>query len=221
LIVVSLPTSYAQTVWTGPSTNYVHSTADAAVPLAPASADQLTPNVWITRAALLGIFNSVTQTNYGSAGSAGSGTPKGSPSDTEWAIGSIDNYASLTYDSWFAVLPGARGTNKPAVLHLISENIYLAIEFTSFNPDGSFAYTRSTPDVVTQVAISALAISNGQFSFNYTANAGLTYIVESSSDLLTWLPVSTNIATNNPVIFTDTSGLSAHRFYQVIRQPSP
>src|SRR5215831_17239395 len=214
LIVVSLPTSHAQTVWTGPTTNYVHSSADAADPLNPASTDRLTPNVCITRATTFGIFNAVTQTEYGSQHTEGTGTPDGSPSDTEWAIGSIDDYASLTYGSWFSMLHGARGVGLQAVLHLISDNIYLSIEFTAFSSgDGTYAYTRSTPAAaVVPTVITSPAISNNHFSFKYTVNTGLTYVVQSSSNLLNWLPVSTNTATNSPAIFTDSSGLSAHRF---------
>jgi hypothetical protein len=217
LIVASLPTSHAQTFWTGPNTNYVHSLADAADPLNPASTDRLTPNVSITRATTFGIFNAVTQTDYGSSHTDGTGTPDGSPSDTEWALGSINDYASLTYGSWFSMLHGARGVGQPAVLHLISDNIYVSIVFTTFDSGGTYTYTRSTPAAaVAPIVLTSPAISNNHFSFRYTANTGLTYVVQSSSNLLNWLPVSTNTATNSPVIFTDSSGLSAHRFYRIV-----
>jgi len=77
--------------------------------------------------------------------------------------------------------------------------------------------------VVTPVAVSnsAPGIAGGQFSFEYTANPGLTYVVESSSNLFKWLPIGTNVASNSPVIFTDSSGLGAQRFYQVVRLPNP
>jgi hypothetical protein len=77
--------------------------------------------------------------------------------------------------------------------------------------------------VVSPVAVSNSlpAISGGQFSFDYTANAGLTYLVKSSSNLVNWVPIATNFATNSPVIFKDTPGLGARRFYQVVRQPNP
>jgi hypothetical protein len=71
------------------------------------------------------------------------------------------------------------------------------------------------------VSNSGPAISGGQFSFDYTANAGLTYVVESSSNLVNWVPIATNVATNNLIIFKDASGLSARRFYEVVRQPNP
>ncbi|MGH7941049.1 MAG: Ig-like domain-containing protein [Limisphaerales bacterium] len=146
-IVLANVSSHAQTLWTGPNIIYTHTSADAQNPTNPASVDQITPGVWITRATGEGLFNAVTQSSYGNSGSPGSGTPDGSPSDTEWAIGSIDNYGNLSYGSWYAVLHGGQGVDQQAVLHLISENIYISIEFTSFISDGTYTYVRSTPAV--------------------------------------------------------------------------
>jgi hypothetical protein len=71
------------------------------------------------------------------------------------------------------------------------------------------------------VSNSLPAISGGQFSFSYTANPGLTYIVEGSSNLLNWVPLATNVASSGSVNFTDTSGLTAQGFYEVVLQPNP
>jgi plastocyanin len=86
----------------------------------------------------------------------------------------------------------------------------------------------ATSAVVNITVVSPVAVSNslpgiagGQFSFDYTANPGLTYVVESSSNLFNWAPIATNVASNSPVIFTDSSGLGTQRFYQVVRQPNP
>lgn len=409
LISAAVPISYAQTLWTGPSTNYMHTSGDAADPLTAANTDQITLGVWITRAGpdAAGIFNAVTQTSYGSSHSEGSGTPDGSPSDTEWAVGTVSSVSdamNLTYSYWFDTLHGADGVNQQAVVHLISEDIYIPIEFTAFSSDGTYSYTRGTPPaaavaptvtitnpapgsvfaapatfevaasasvtggtvtnvnfftngtlagfstsapyeitlsgvhvgaysltaVATASGISATSavvnisvvpppsvtvtnpangavfavpanvklgasatvvmgsvtnvsffngnalvgsataapfsatannvstgsyaftavataaglsrtsavvnisvvnpvpvvlsspdVSGGQFSFDYTANTGLTYVVESSSNLLNWVPLSTNIATNTPVMFEDNSGLANQRFYDVILLPNP
>ena len=57
----------------------------------------------------------------------------------------------------------------------------------------------ATSSVVNISVVSPIAVSNsmpavagGQFSFSYSANAGLTYVVQRSSDLSTWVPVVTN-----------------------------
>ncbi|HZZ28563.1 MAG TPA: dockerin type I domain-containing protein [Pirellulales bacterium] len=126
----------AATLWSGPDLTYAQPAPD---PTDPANQDRLAPNVWLTRAATQGLFNVASETFY---------THDSSPADTEWAYGDLANYASLSFSPWEIW----NGKNPPsmvdqsAVLHLISENIYLSIEFTSWGgPGGGFSYVRSTP----------------------------------------------------------------------------
>jgi hypothetical protein len=76
--------------------------------------------------------------------------------------------------------------------------------------------------VVSPVAttLAAPAAANNQFSFNFSANPGLRYVVESSSNLLNWTPVVTNVAAGSPVLFTNTI-LPGGSFYRVGRLPNP
>jgi len=76
--------------------------------------------------------------------------------------------------------------------------------------------------VVAPVAttLAAPAAANNQFSFNFSANAGLRYVVESSSNLLNWTPVVTNVAAGSPVPFTNAI-LPGGSFYRVGRLPNP
>ncbi|HEY2082766.1 MAG TPA: Ig-like domain-containing protein [Verrucomicrobiae bacterium] len=77
--------------------------------------------------------------------------------------------------------------------------------------------------VVTPVAISNSApmIANGQFAFDYSANPGLNYVVQKSSNLLSWASISTNTANSNPVHFTDSFVPTENFFYRVGRVPNP
>jgi hypothetical protein len=84
----------------------------------------------------------------------------------------------------------------------------------------------STPvniSVVVPVALSNSApqISNGLFSFNYSANASLSYVVQDSSDLVNWLPLITNVATGSSILATDAFLVSGQRFYRTVLQPNP
>jgi len=128
-------TSYAATIWTGPRITFTKDNlADYRV---AASQDRLTPNVWITRGDSMGLFNIAKEAGYGAA----------SPVDTEWAFGTTANYATLKYQTWVMW----NGSNPPssvgkdAVLHLITDDIYIDIKFTSWTTaGGGFAYQRST-----------------------------------------------------------------------------
>lgn len=309
LIAAASHVIQAQTVWTGPIISYSQPAPD---PTQPANQDRITDNVWITRGALEGIFNAAKgETNF---------TDYYSPADTEWADGYATNYASLSFTDWESWAkgihggpPGTIGVN--AVVHLISDNIYVDITFTSWGVrQGGFSYERSSPAVVlppptvsitnlanadvfaapANVAISAnasvsggtvtdveffangtslgsitsapftltasnltagsygltavatagglsatssvvnitvvspiavsssgAAITTGQFAFDYSANPGLKYIVQRSTDLTNWISVATNTATSNPVHFTDNFTSSGSLFYRVARLPNP
>jgi len=141
--VLSAPLGgHAATIWNGPVTNF--SKADFADPTQEANQDRLTPNVWITRDSSLGIYNAATESFF---------SHFSSPAGTEWANGTTANYSSLSYTNWNRWVRGVNpsppstvGIN--AVLHLISEDIYIDIRFTAWTAaagGGGFAYDRSTP----------------------------------------------------------------------------
>jgi plastocyanin len=78
--------------------------------------------------------------------------------------------------------------------------------------------------VVTPVAISLSNLQRlpgGQFQFDYTADVGLSYVVERSTSLPGFTPLSTNTAASSTVTFTDTAAPAGQSFYRVGRLPNP
>jgi hypothetical protein len=77
--------------------------------------------------------------------------------------------------------------------------------------------------VVSPVAITLTSqtITNSQFAFNYTGTPGLSYVVQNSSNLVNWLPIVTNVASTNPVHFTDSLIPNGARYYRVGQVPNP
>ena len=71
------------------------------------------------------------------------------------------------------------------------------------------------------VNLAAPVVNSGQFIFSYTADAGLTYVVQSSSNLLDWVSLMTNVASSSPVLFTNALNPSGPGFYRVERLPNP
>jgi hypothetical protein len=141
LAVLSGPLSgRAATIWTGPLITFTQ----AAPYPNTGDRDQLTPNVALTRAASSGsgtggIFNAVTETSF---------TKLVSPAGTKWAVGSLADYATLTYTDWTTCGGGNPVHNLPGkqlVMHLISDDIYLSLQFTSLPAGAGLAYIRSTP----------------------------------------------------------------------------
>jgi hypothetical protein len=146
-----------------------------------------------------------------------------SPSNTEWAYGVLSNYVSLSYTNWLAWLNGQSPTNlvgKHTVLHLISDNIYLSVQFTNWVPGGSggFAYQRSTPN---PASLSGMVVNGQAFQFSYTTSPGYTYVVESSPDLMNWAPLATNVAGGVFLSFTNVPGGWGPVFYRVARTADP
>jgi hypothetical protein len=184
---------YAATVWNGPPISF--SKASFADWNQPANQDRITPNVWITRGNSQGIFNVEAESFF----------VKGtSPADTEWATGDLANYATLSYTDWTTWAghfpPGTVLQN--AVVHLISDDIYLSLTFMSWvgaGAGGGFSYTRSTPGsgppppppapTLTSTAITA----DGTFSFTFTNTPGNTFSILATTNislpLASWMVV--------------------------------
>ena len=311
LIAAATTCAPATTVWNGPLITYSQPGHD---PTQAANQDRLTSRVWLTRANRLPMFNAKVETayNYTTA-----------PTDTEWAYGTLADFASLTYQPWARWVGGggAGGTplnmvNKDVVLHLISDDIYLSIKFSFWASGGAggYSYQRSTPAVVSPTpsvtisnpaagtvfaapanvrlvanatvssgsvtnvaffannnplgsvtnapfsvtatnlgagayALAAVAtaagvtatssvvnitvvapvailssspgVINNQFTFAYSANPGLSYIVQNSSNLVDWVSVRTNIAVSNQEHYSESFNPNGSRYYRVGQLPNP
>lgn len=153
LLTPCVPASADPVVWNGPMIAFTK--PDFADWTLPVNQDRLTDNVWLTRANILPLFNIAVEPS----------SMAGSPSDTEWAFGptqpgnpgpiSASNHANLVFESFVLSLDQRIGLNavpySPGVLHLISDDIYLDIAFTSWTQamsdeaGGGFSYIRSTP----------------------------------------------------------------------------
>ncbi len=179
LCLAALPAPFsvrAATVWNGPPTNFTQT-----VPYEnpPGDRDQLTANVALTRATPVGstqtggIFNAVTESAF---------TKFTSPADTEWAVGALADYATLTYTDWASVNGGGPVHNlvgQQLVVHLISDDIYLSLQFTNLPSGPGFSYIRSTPPAANQPP--TVIITNPPNNAVLSSSANLT-INASASD---------------------------------------
>ena len=124
-------------IWNG--NNITFSKADGADHTQATNQDRLTSNVWITRANDGGqIFNIVKES---------AANKNSSPAGTTWSIGSINEINSLSFTNFRAAVGKPKDVvGKNLVMHLVDDNIYLSIKFTSWSDGqkGGFAYSRST-----------------------------------------------------------------------------
>lgn len=203
----------AAVIWNGPAITFTQIAGSGAV-------DQLTPAVGLTRASTQGLYNAVTETGY---------THDFSPADTQWAYGELADYATLTYTDW----EDWNGGNPPgmvgqdAVVHLVSDDIYLSLRFTSWptghqNPPGGFSYVRSTA-AVSPPAFQSVTISNNSVILTWSATVGQACQFQYSTNLVStnWFNLGNSItATNVTMNTTDTNAVraSARRFYRISAQ---
>lgn len=91
--------------------------------------------------------------------------------------------------------------------------------------NGGLAATNSIAiTVVAPGSVSLLNLSrpsDTHFQFAYSADIGLNYVVQRSTDMTTWIPLATNKAANNPVIFDDPNATNGLDYYRVGRLPNP
>jgi hypothetical protein len=145
-VIVAVQAVAAPTVWSGPTISF--SKAGGADHTLPANQDHLTPNVALARGNSQGMFNILQESGYTGA----------SPADTEWATAinnpgdviTASNYSALDFTTWTAAYgnqTSANILNYDAVVHLVTDDVYLDLRFTSFQGGGGgggFAYERST-----------------------------------------------------------------------------
>ena len=101
--------------------------------------DRLTSNVWITRGNDGGqIYNIAVESSV---------DKNLSPAGTKWAVGTIDQLQSLTFENFRTAVGKPKDVvGKNLVLHLTKDDIYLSVKFKSWESGkgGGFSYERSS-----------------------------------------------------------------------------
>lgn len=151
------------------------------------------------------------------------------PATIQFAADARDRFG-FVQNVRFVRSPGsllATDTSSPYV-HSISNIAAGTYTYFAIVNDTTFVAGTSAPVTVTVVApvdiqlLSPTSVANG-FQFEYTANPGLTYVIEGSvadGSPTPFVPLATNVATSAQMQFLDTSsGARADRVYRVFRQP--
>lgn len=160
--MVEVPRCPAATIWDGPAITF---TKGSFVDITVAeNQDRLTDKVWLTRNNTAGIFNARAEPFFDQPLQV---IDSISPAGTAWAFGSAAEYESLTFDTWIKTIeqrpagPDNNMLDRPMVLHLLEDDIYLDIMFTDWGvgsgSGGNFTYIRSTPNPIPEPAAGLLA----------------------------------------------------------------
>jgi hypothetical protein len=64
-----------------------------------------------------------------------------------------------------------------------------------------------------------MGLTPSGFTFQLSGPAGFTYVIQASTDLVNWVPISTNAAPTGSISFTDTAAKNfAFRYYRAMIQ---
>jgi chitinase len=140
-------------------------------------------------------------------------------SDTDGTVTNVQFLVGSTVLSNAATAPFSAVTNN------LAAGSYTLSAIASDN-NGATATNQVTISVVTPVSVLLSApqgLPPANFHFSYTANVGLRYIVQRSTNLLSpnWTTLVTNMAGSGSINFTDLNATFNPGIYRVGRLPNP
>ncbi|WP_040549272.1 cupredoxin domain-containing protein [Pedosphaera parvula] len=156
-----------------------------------------------------------------------SGAVYAAPANVKFTTTVTAGTGSVTNVQYFANVTNSLGSTPSSPFNFTASNLAAGIYSLTGKAQNSVGLaTTSSPvsiTVVSPVAISNFLaqVTNGQFTFEHTANPGLKYVVEKSADLTAWSPTVTNTASSNSVHVSDAFQVGTLRFYRVGRLPNP
>jgi plastocyanin len=148
---------------------------------------------------------------------ASASDPDGTVTNVQFLITS--GSGTVTFSNRITAPFSAATNNLPAGSYTLS-----AIAFDNLSATATNSVTISVVTPVTNILTQAQFQSHTNFTFSYSANVGLNYLIQRSSDLTSsagWVSLATNKATANPATFTDTNAVANPAFYRVGLMPNP
>ena len=163
IVLAVTPALRAATIWTTGPGDVTFNKPSNSDETDPAFWDKITNSTWITRGNTKGLYNAKTETFFNDVVD-----PAVSPANTEWAFSGLEGnptfgygdgaaqYLGLTFDLWEDSLGGTGSLASniqtlPGVLHIISDDIYIDIQFSFWqqHPGGGFTYLRAAAPTAT------------------------------------------------------------------------
>jgi plastocyanin len=158
----------------------------------------------------------------------GAGTVLAAPATVNLQA-SVTNGSGAVTNVQFLVGAGVLANETTAPFAALAMNLaagsYLLSVIAADNA-GLSATSSVAISVVTPVPVTLAAPGRtgpGSFRFSYSANVGLSYLIQVSTNLLAtnWLTIATNVAVAGPASFSDPNAGPDPQFYRVERLPNP
>ena len=148
------------------------------------------------------------------------------PADIAIEAKALDTDGSVTNVQFFGngALLGAETTNPFSIMasNLVEGNYALAaVAFDNGGLSSTSAVVNISVVAPVALTLSSPVITNGRFQFNYTANAGLRYVIENSTNLMSWTSITTNTASSGTEKYDEVFDVNFLRFHRVGRLANP
>ena len=140
-----------------------------------------------------------------------------SASDSDGSVTNVQFFQGVTSLGNITKAPSSVSVNN------LASGDY-ALSAVASDNSGVRATNSLTIHVVTPVAVALSSpnrVSATIFQFRYTANPGLSYLIQRSANLQDWTPISTNTAPSSPNSFSDNAAVRDVNFYRVQLLPNP
>jgi beta-galactosidase len=131
----------------------------------------------------------------------------------------FQEYTKFNSLSNFVTAVDTNGTVNPALNYLrlsrISTGGTNSITFTTVWTSGADGIGVCGVQLIPPVMLAVNPQTNGHFSFHFSAETNQSYVIEASSDLMTWTPVLTNAPTNSVLTYVNSNATAPQLFYRV------
>jgi fibronectin type 3 domain-containing protein len=122
---------------------------------------------------------------------------------------------SLTPGGPYALLASTTGTNYTDTAVTNGTTYYYVVSAANIAGESAPSSEVAATPFASPIILTVISATNGQFTLQFQAVNGRTYIVQTSADLATWTPIYSNQASSSVFLYTDTNAVDQARFYRV------
>ena len=115
----------------------------------------------------------------------------------------------------YNIVASPTGTNYTDTGLINDTTYYYVVSGVNSHGEGANSSEASATPTLPPIELMVVGETNGQFTLQFPGVDGQSYIVQTSTNLMDWTPIFTNMPTGGLFIFTDTNATDPARFYRV------
>ncbi len=118
----------------------------------------------------------------------------------------------------YTIVASPAGTNYTDTGLINGTTYYYVVSGVNSHGEGADSSEASATPMAPPIVLMVVGQTNGQFTLQFQGVDGQDYIVQTSTNLVDWTPIFTNMPSGGLFIFTDTNATDPARFYRVQQQ---